>query len=76
LAYGTADQKLKEKFSIQYRFKQLKGLSTEFSYLNDLDNGRVRFNEEDITIDNIFSQILRRPGIPQNFLGKKNSNYC
>ena len=71
LAYGTADQKFKEKLSIQYRFKKQKGLSTEFSYLNDLDNGRVRFNEEDITIDNIFSQILRRPGIPQKFLGQK-----
>ena len=70
VAYGTRDQKFKERIAILYRFPHLKGVSTEFSYLNDLDNGRVRFNEEDVSIDNIFSRILRR-NIPQKFLGEE-----
>ena len=69
LAYGMKDAKFKENLGVVYRFKKTKGLSTDFSYLNDLDNGRVRFSEEDITTDNIFSQTFRRPGIPQKFLG-------
>ena len=69
LAYGINDDKLKENLGVFYKFKKIKGLSTELSYLNDLDNGRVRFSEDDITTDNIFSQIFRRPGIPQKFLG-------
>ena len=71
LAYGMKDQEFKKRVAIQYRFPTLKGVSTEFSYLKDLDNGRVRFNEEDVTIDNIFSQVLRRTGIPQKFLGEE-----
>ncbi len=71
LAYGTKDKQFKERLAIKYRFPNLKGVSTELSYLKDLDNGRVRFNEEDNTIDNIFSQALRRPGIPQKFLGEE-----
>ena len=69
LAYGTKDQKLKEKFAVQYTFPKSKGIALQLSYLNDLDNGRVRFSEEDASIDNIFSQTLRRPTIPQKFLG-------
>ena len=70
IAYGTRDQQFKERLAIQYRFPHLKGVSTQFSYLKDLDNGRVRFNEEDVSIDNIFSRILRRD-IPQKFLGQE-----
>lgn len=69
LAYGTRDEKFKENIGVIYKFKNIKGVSTEVSYLNDLDNGRVRFGEDDITTDNIFSQAFRRPGIPQKFLG-------
>ncbi len=69
LAYGIKDEKFKENLGLVYKYKKVKGLSTEISYLNDLDNGRVRFSEDDITTDNIFSQLFRRPGIPQKFLG-------
>ena len=69
LAYGIKDKAFKENLGLLYKFKKLKGFSTEVSYLKDLDNGRVRFSEEDITTDNIFSQLFRRPGIPQKFLG-------
>lgn len=71
LAYGVKDQQWKEKFAVQYKFPKSKGITLQLSYLNDLDNGRVRFNEEDQSIDNIFSQLLRRPGIPQKFLGEE-----
>lgn len=71
LAYGMRDKKFKENLGVIYKFKNVKGLSTELSYLNDLDNGRVRFSEDDITTDNIFSQAFRRPEIPQKFLGIK-----
>lgn len=69
LAYGIKDQAFKENLGFIYKFNKIKGLSTELSYLKDLDNGRVRFSEEDITTDNIFSQLFRRPNIPQKFLG-------
>ena len=71
LAYGMKDGNWKEKFALQYKIPNSKGWSVQASYLNDLDNGRVRFSEEDASIDNIFSQILRRPGIPQKFLGEE-----
>jgi hypothetical protein len=71
LAYGIKDKSWKEYFSVAYKFPKLKGISTQIYYLNDLDNGRVRFNEEDASTDNIFSQALRRPTIPQKFLGQK-----
>jgi hypothetical protein len=71
LAYGTKDQALKKRIAVEYKFPHLNGISAELSYLKDLDNGRVRFNEEDMTIDNIFSQTLRRTGIPQKFLGEE-----
>lgn len=69
LAYGTNDDRFKSRLAVNYRFPEKSGWSFLLSYNNDLDNGRVRFMEEDITIDNIFSQILRRSGIPQKFLG-------
>jgi len=69
LAYGIKDQKFKEKLAVQYTLPKSKGIAIQLSYLNDLDNGRVVFNEEDVSIDNIFSQTLRRPTIPQKFLG-------
>jgi hypothetical protein len=69
LAYGIKYKAFKENLGFIYKFKKIKGFSAEASYLKDLDNGRVRFSEEDITTDNIFSQLFRRPGIPQKFLG-------
>lgn len=69
LAYGTRDKEFKKNIGTIYKFNSPKGLSIEASYLKDLDNGRVRFSEEDMSTDNIFSQLFRRPGIPQKFLG-------
>ena len=71
LAYGTRDGRLKGKADITYRFPGDRGITLQAAYTDDLDNGRTRYNEEDITTDNVFSQLIRRPGIPQKFLGVK-----
>lgn len=76
LAYGTRDGRLKGKADITYRIPGEKGLTLQTSYTDDLDNGRTRYNEEDITTDNLFSQLIRRPGIPQKFLGIKEYKFA
>jgi hypothetical protein len=69
LAYGFKDGAFKGRLDMNYRFPGDKGLSIFASYTHDLDNGRTRYNDEDITTDNIFSQLIRRPNIKQKFLG-------
>ncbi|MBV9986706.1 MAG: carboxypeptidase-like regulatory domain-containing protein [Chitinophagaceae bacterium] len=69
LAYGFKDGAFKGRFDVNYRLPGDKGLSIFASYTHDLDNGRTRYNDEDITTDNIFSQLIRRPNIKQKFLG-------
>jgi hypothetical protein len=71
LAYGFRDRALKGKGEITYKFPGDQGYSVHASYTQDLDNGRVRNNDEDITTDNLFSQLIRRPGIRQKFLLEK-----
>lgn len=69
LAYGYKDDALKGRLDMNYKVPGDRGLSFFLSYTHDLDNGRTRYNDEDITTDNIFSQLIRRPGIRQKFLG-------
>jgi hypothetical protein len=71
VAYGLKDQNFKYKFAVAYKIPGNTGWGLQASFINDLDNGRVRFNDEDVTTDHIFSQLIRRPGIPQKFLGIK-----
>jgi hypothetical protein len=71
LAYGFRDRKFKGKAELTYKFPGNKGYSVHASYTKDLDNGRSRNNDEDITTDNLFSQLIRRPGIRQKFLLEK-----
>ncbi len=68
LAYGFGDRALKGKAEIKYKFPGNSGYSVHASYTQDLDNGRARYNDEDITTDNMFSQLIRRPGIRQKFM--------
>jgi len=68
LAYGFGDRALKGKFDANYKLPGNSGLSFFSSYTHDLDNGRIHNNDEDATIDNMFSQLIRRPGIKQKFL--------
>ncbi len=69
IAYGFKDNAFKGRFDVTYKLPSDKGLTLFTSYTHDLDNGRTRYNDEDITTDNIFSQLIRRQGIPQKFLG-------
>lgn len=69
LAYGFHDARFKGRGDITYHLPNDRGITLFGSYTNDLDNGRTRYNDEDITTDNIFSQLIRRQGIPQKFLG-------
>jgi len=71
LAYGFRDRQLKGKGEFTYKFPGAGGYSVHASYTQDLDNGRQRNNDEDITTDNLFSQLIRRPGIRQKFLLEK-----
>jgi uncharacterized protein DUF5686/carboxypeptidase-like protein len=68
LAYGFADNAFKGKIDGIYRIPGNQGYTLQASYIHDLDNGRVRYNDEDPTTDNMFSQLIRRPGIKQKFL--------
>lgn len=68
LAYGFGDHALKGKGEVRYKFPGKSGYTAYASYTQDLDNGRARYNDEDITTDNMFSQLIRRPGIRQKFM--------
>jgi hypothetical protein len=69
LAYGFQDARFKGKAGFNYKLNKT-GLSTQAYYLNDLDNGRIKYNEDDdATTDNLFSQLIRRQNIRQKFLG-------
>lgn len=68
LAYGFADHAFKGKMEAVYKIPGNSGYTVKASYLHDLDNGRARYNDEDPTTDNMFSQLIRRRGIRQKFL--------
>jgi hypothetical protein len=69
IAYGFKDARFKGRADITYKLPGDNGVTLFTSYTHDLDNGRTRYNDEDITTDNIFSQLIRRPRILQKFLG-------
>jgi len=70
LAYGVKDEKFKGKLGVDYKFNHHESWNLKASYTNDLDNGRIKYNEDDdATVDNLFSQLIRRQGIRQKFLG-------
>ena len=68
IAYGFGDHAFKGKGEINYKFPGHGGYAVHAAYTQDLDNGRARYNDEDITTDNMFSQLIRRPGIKQKFM--------
>ncbi|MBA4197823.1 MAG: hypothetical protein C0459_09735 [Chitinophaga sp.] len=70
LAYGVQDEKFKGKAAFDYKLNHNESWNFKGSYTNDLDNGRIKYNEDDdATVDNLFSQLIRRQGIRQKFLG-------
>lgn len=72
LAYGFKDARWKGKASVNYKLNKHESWSFLTSYTDDLDNGRIRYNDDDdATVDNMFSQLIRRQGIKQKFIGIK-----
>lgn len=68
IAYGLGDHKLKGKVESKYKLPGNSGFSFQASYLHDLDNGGLNPNDEGVSMDNMFSQLIRRPNIRQKFL--------
>jgi hypothetical protein len=72
LAYGFGDERLKGKFGFNYKINKHESWQVASSYTDDLDNGRIRYNDDDdVTVDNAFSRLLRRKSIVQKFIGVK-----
>lgn len=68
LAYGFGDRAFKGRGDFTWRLPGNSSYTFAGSYLHDLDNGRVRYNDEDPTMDNLFSRLIRRNGIRQKFV--------
>lgn len=68
LAYGWRDGAWKGQAGASYNVPGHGGWNISPSFIHDLDNGRTRFNDEDVSTDNLFSQLLRRQGIKQKFI--------
>lgn len=70
LAYGFQDARWKGKFGFNYKFNHHETWNIFGHTLDDLDNGRIKYNDNtDATTDNLFSQVIRRQNIRQKFLG-------
>ncbi|HEY4934985.1 MAG TPA: DUF5686 family protein [Puia sp.] len=67
LAYGTGDKQFYGGLDVKYKFPGKGGYFIKTYYLHDLDNGVTRNDGVGISMDNIFSQFIRKPGVPQKF---------
>lgn len=68
VAYGFKTERYHGKVDINYKIPGNKGVSLFTSYTHDLDNGKGRYNDEDVSMDNMFTQLIRRPNIRQKFI--------
>jgi hypothetical protein len=69
-AYGFKDGRWKGKLGFDYKINHHENWNIFSSYTDDLDNGRIKYNDDDdATVDNVFSQLIRRQNIRQKFLG-------
>ncbi len=67
LAYGTGDNQFNGGVDLKYQFPGKNGYFFRTFYVHDLDNGGTRNGGVGITMDNIFSQLIRKPGVVQKF---------
>ncbi|HEY4966757.1 MAG TPA: DUF5686 family protein, partial [Puia sp.] len=67
IAYGIGDNQFNGGIDIKHVFKGNGGYSIQAHYLQDLDNGGTDKGGVELTRDNIFSQLVRKPGVPQKF---------
>jgi hypothetical protein len=67
LAYGTGDNQFNGGIDVKYKFPGNGRYYLRTYYLHDLDNGGTRNGGAGISMDNMFSQLIRKPGVPQKF---------
>jgi len=67
LAYGTGDKQFNGGLDFRYKFPGNGGYLLKTFYLHDLYNGGSRYGGVGVTMDNMFSQLIRKPGVPQKF---------
>lgn len=66
LAYGFGDKKMKGRFQGLYVFNKSPRSTLLASYLNDIDNGQVYYDE--VGSDNLFAVALRKPNVPLRYM--------
>lgn len=66
LAYGFGDRKLKGRFQTLYLFDKSPRSTLMASYLNDIDNGQVYYDE--VGSDNLFAIALWKPNVPLRYM--------
>lgn len=66
LAYGFGDRKLKGRFQSLYLFNKSPRSTLMASYLNDIDNGQVYYDE--VGSDNLFAIALWKPNVPLRYM--------
>jgi hypothetical protein len=67
LAYGTGDKQFHGGLDVKYKFRNNGGYYLKTFYVHDLDNGGIRSGGMVLPMDNMFSQMIRKPGVPQKF---------
>lgn len=75
LAYGTGDKALKGKVAMAWNLPGKNSYSIFTSFKDDLDNRQRGFNGEEVSLDNIFGQVVRRRGIPQKFIREREMKF-
>ncbi len=64
-AYGFMDHTWKGQAEAMYLFKRTPRTYVRISYKKDLDNGQTYYDQ--LSSDNIFAYLLRKPGIPSKY---------
>jgi len=67
LAYGVADNQFNGGIDFRYKLPGKGGYSANGHYVHDLDNGGTDKGGVGLTRDNMFSQLFRKPGVPQKY---------
>jgi len=75
LAYGTGDKAIKGKVAMAWNLPGKNGYSIFTSFKDDLDNRQRGFNGEEVSLDNIFGQVVRRRSIPQKFIREREMKF-
>ncbi|MBX3254340.1 MAG: carboxypeptidase-like regulatory domain-containing protein [Chitinophagaceae bacterium] len=66
LAYGFGDKKFKGRLQTLYLLNKSPRSTLLASYLNDIDNGQVYYDE--VGSDNLFAIALRKPNVPLRYM--------